>query len=473
MSKTTIIYGSPGTGKTTRLIHIIRDFLEDGGDVQKLGFFSFSRKAAGEAMERASKSFDLDRDEMPYIRTLHSLAFYLLRLNRHNLIRGNHYKEIASAYGYHVAYVDGVLSDDCELARLITAAQRINQEVSTHYTVRRSEALQFADRYTEYKTRHGLVDFDDVINLLLENMSLLPELDLLIIDEAQDLAPSHWRIADALIKKAKNVYIAGDDDQCIYGFSGASSELFNSAKVRHNAAVEVLETSHRLPEKIWDLANKIIKKVVDRQEKTWNPRDAEGFAAKVADIRLIDLEQDKDILILGRTKKVVAEAEKHAQQKGLIYEGLAGKSGISDDVVYAIIAHIKWQQGHFTTKKEHSAHKKHLPELEQKKSVKELIKKPWQTYFLLPRNDLEEYYTKLIRRYEAGTVNQNKIKFSTIHAAKGGEAQHVILLLEMGKISFDRYARGDDNERRVFYVGATRAKNKLTLVNAMATCFAG
>ena len=46
------ILGPPGTGKTTRLLNYAKTFLKLGTPIDKIGYFAFTKKAAGEAKER-------------------------------------------------------------------------------------------------------------------------------------------------------------------------------------------------------------------------------------------------------------------------------------------------------------------------------------------------------------------------------------------------------------------------------------
>ena len=55
----TIILGPPGTGKTTTLLNLVEEFLRSGTDIQKIGYFSFTRRAAYEAITRAEEKLSL------------------------------------------------------------------------------------------------------------------------------------------------------------------------------------------------------------------------------------------------------------------------------------------------------------------------------------------------------------------------------------------------------------------------------
>ena len=57
-----------------------------------------------------------------------------------------------------------------------------------------------------------------------------------------------------------------------------------------------------------------------------------------------------------------------------------------------------------------------------------------------------------------------KIHLSTIHGAKGGEADNVMLLTDLSRKANEAMEKNSDDECRVFYVGATRARNQLHIV---------
>ena len=57
-----------------------------------------------------------------------------------------------------------------------------------------------------------------------------------------------------------------------------------------------------------------------------------------------------------------------------------------------------------------------------------------------------------------------RIELSTIHAAKGGESQNVVLLTDLTKTTMETYERNADDENRLFYVGATRTKENLHII---------
>ena len=57
MTPWNIVLGPPGTGKTTTVLNLVEEFLRAGTDIKKIGYFSFTRRAAYEAISRAEEKF--------------------------------------------------------------------------------------------------------------------------------------------------------------------------------------------------------------------------------------------------------------------------------------------------------------------------------------------------------------------------------------------------------------------------------
>ena len=90
-----------------------------------------------------------------------------------------------------------------------------------------------------------------------------PEIEVLIVDEAQDLSLVQWNVITNLISKCKRAYIAGDDDQAIFKWAGADVNTFQS----YPGDSIILNKSYRIPQSHHFVASKIVRNIKDRVEK--------------------------------------------------------------------------------------------------------------------------------------------------------------------------------------------------------------
>ena len=96
----TIILGPPGTGKTTTLLNLVDEFIQQGIRPRQIGYFSFTRKAANEAATRAAEKFNLDAEtDLENFRTLHSYAFQQLAMSKEKMMKKEDYKEFGQKCG--------------------------------------------------------------------------------------------------------------------------------------------------------------------------------------------------------------------------------------------------------------------------------------------------------------------------------------------------------------------------------------
>ena len=283
MSSVNKIFGPPGAGKTTYLLNVVDAELENHVPSIKIGYFSFTRKAANEARDRAIKKFPSlnAKTDFPYFRTLHSLAFHSLAVRSDDMMQAEHFKEFAAQAGIELnlsrdeeldfVKTDNPILNEINIARIkgLDLRQHYNHsglDIEWHH-------FEFVERsYRHYKNKRGLLDFTDLLELIVAEPDRLPELEVLIVDEAQDLSRLQWRMVEELSKKAKRTFIAGDDDQAVFTWAGADVNSFLS----FNGKITVLDQSYRVPATVHRLADSIVQRIRQRQEKEWKPRDFDG-----------------------------------------------------------------------------------------------------------------------------------------------------------------------------------------------------
>ena len=483
------IFGPPGSGKTTYLLNLVEQELEAGVPSRSIGYFAFTRKAANEARDRAIAKFnELNAEtDFPYFRTLHSLAYRCLRVSHSEIMKPEHYREFAREAGLDMSVSTGeeefIVQTDNPILNEINLARIRGVDLKTHYNRSRISIEWFHFEYVErayrhYKYSNNLLDFTDLLEYIVEEPEYLPKLEVLIVDEAQDLSRLQWELVIQLAERANRTYVAGDDDQAVYNWAGADVKTFLSL----DGEIKVLQQSYRVPAKIHTLANRVVRRIRSRQEKEWLPREEEGQIYYYEDFEQVNVTQG-DWLLLASTNYMLNDMHVWLKSQGLMFER-HGQRSISENILTAVLG---WeslrkgktmpmpvvktiyrflgaefvQRGYKTLRDIDPDGEYTLAQLQESFGL--LTDDVWHKVLTKIAESQRQYIISILRR-GAKLNDKAPIKLSTIHGAKGGEADHVLLLTDLSPKFAEEYAHNADDVNRLLYVGLTRAKKTLHII---------
>jgi len=485
----TIVLGPPGTGKTTTLLNEVDNYLKKT-DPDRVGYFAFTQKAAYHARDEAIKKFNLTEDDLPYFRTLHSLAFRKLGLKKDQVMQSSHYKDLGKKIGFPVTYAEhqpdhgGFFTSDSEFLQIINLAKVRNITLEQQYNRREhtqdlelNKLYNIAEALRIYKKEYNLIDFNDMILDFIKS-DLSPKFDVVFIDEAQDLSLMQWDMTKSIWNKSEDTFVAGDDDQAIFKWAGADVDSFIA--LQDQMINLPLIQSHRVPIKVHTLAMGIINRIKHRINKTWQPRTNQGSLQRHFDIESVNMSSG-EWLVLARTKHMLREIEDVLHRKGLYYE-TRHKRSHEKDIQEAATDWEHLRQGQLLAYKQiEKIYNYMTPEHVNKPKLKGMTKGSFYGMNQLTKDfglkTKEVWYEALddvgskrinyLRKMRKNGEQLNKkprIELSTIHAAKGGECQNVVLLTDLTKTTLETYHKNPDDENRLFYVGATRTKENLHII---------
>ena len=466
------VVGPPGTGKTRRLLNEVHKYVQKGTSHDRIGYFAFTRKAAGEARDRfLAKNLDLTKKDIKYFQTLHSLAFNNLGLKEENVMQEGNYLAIGETSGIQIKYAsyetnnfNGIFSSNSEylslinLARVrqITAEQQFNRNEHLSW-ISKNKLIGIEKEINNYKNAHNLIDFTDMIQQFLDK-GTVPQFKVIFVDEAQDLSLIHWAMIDKIEKETEcDVWIAGDDDQAIFGWAGADVDSF----INWQAREILLDKSERVPQLIQRKALDVISRIyLNRLPKDYLPKNELGVIEERFNINGIDMTTG-DWLILARTNSLLKTIPAYLKRKGFFFQTHQGNS--MGKTLYEDI--LNWKK---IQKGESIPEVHHQRILENIKSKTINFQGDWYEEFNNVSMSKRDYMRAMLDNGE-DLLMEPRIKVSTIHGAKGGEAHNVILYLNQTANTIKGTKKSQekqDEEFRVWYVGITRTIENLFLIKS-------
>lgn len=456
-NRTTILIGPPGTGKTTKLLNILEAELKVTAPDQ-IAFCSFTKKSINEAQDRAIQKFNLFPVDFPYFRTLHSLAYRATKPNF--LLNKQHYKELGELLGLffsgyqNMEEIPGMRDSGDRLLFLIDFARNTRQSLENVWHKYSNETNWYTLKHVQttfqkYKEVKGLTDFTGLLEKFIKEDRFLP-VKVAFIDEAQDLSLLQWKVIKIAFRNAKKIYIAGDDDQAIYRWAGASVSEFLNLKGKFI----FLKQSFRLPKSVFHFSQKISVKIRNRYSKTFLPKERKGSVSIHNYIDDIEINRSSTWLLLARNHYLLKKYEDMLKYRGVPYFTHKGDS-IDPEHAEMIYAWEFMQKGKFVNTEKRNRLLKYCKNLTDKK--------PWYETFIYLPFPVKEYYKSVLRN-GYNLREKPKIHVGTIHSVKGGEADNVVIMTDMSAKTYNSYLEEADDEHRVFYVGATRAKENLHII---------
>ena len=492
LTKVNKIAGPPGTGKTTELLNIVEKLLSNGTRPEEIVYTTFTRAGSYEARDRAIQRFGYTEDEFPYFRTLHSLCYRLLGggpvMQQRDWFGFG--KQIGQAFSFGrfndtdftYATKGDHLLNMWGLHRAKDIPMRdVHAVYPENHVCSYAELEHFVESCRIYKEFLGKMDYTDILERFIEEKPEIPDAKYLIVDEAQDLSILQSKvIAHIQLTATSGVWIAGDDDQCVHEWNGADANWF----IDLPADLTVLNKSYRIPASVHTLATGITDKITNRLDKIYEPRDEVGITEFLF---YEDLKMDKgQWLILCRNKVFFDWFEEYCVRNGWAFHSTSEKDKAFID---AAKAHRRLCDGQIITIQE----ARHFYEYMSRKWVKHGGKKA----ILDAEDDLMLDAKTLVKNYglkdllspllmlDRGSAKQlsylqslltenqllepPRIEICTIHGSKGRECDNVAICPDMSHKTWVSYQDNPDAEHRVFYVGATRAKNRLVILSPLTT----
>lgn len=527
--------GSPGGGKSYTLEQRLRDAKDDGlglTDFWWLNFTTSGRKDVEPVLEDLWPDPGPDIDASDRAKTVHGLALSLAirdglidpeEVGNAVIQQGSYGEDDVNPFADFCERHAVPYNPDADNARKLLAGHGNKPEtgnklfaINDYLRQKKLGVERWRDApvdirtpgtavkrllkaWDRYKREHEprLYEHGDYVNEVIEH-GLTPDVDLLLIDEFQDLAPleyklyKQWRDSGQI----ERIYISGDPNQSIYSFRGGTPLYFEETDVD---GTKTLKQSYRCPSNIANVGYEILSCHPETDPRGFDGKNDGGTvrrsviddATALRDVVVSDATEygtDPSVLLLTRTNYQLRRISKALRDLGVPFKTLGSQSGVWGTDLERAYAFLR-SLGTVETfpKPVVDDVLKRLPDGKDRLDTLTATKSEYRGSGVEDALDDFETVLDVVDRLDFGDrvtdwkrsvlrnaldapndITPGAVKVGTIHTSKGLEAPSVYLFVNSSKRTERQYRRNDDyaaEEHRIYYVGATRASDKLTLVD--------
>lgn len=385
-------------------------------------------------------------------------------------------------------------------------------------SVRGYPVREFSEKWTTWKELNGFSDYDDWIErAYLEDTEPPGRPAVIYVDEAQDHSPMELRLLALWGKKAGGLVCLGDPDQAIMSFRGADPTIFLAVPEDHK---RTLEQSYRVPAAVHRYAQAWIRKIKEREDLIYHPREEEGAVEEIpltfrrtdekalVKRALVHREAGESCLFLAPCSGDLLPLLRELRAQGVPFHnpyattrgdwnpmrglGRALAFLATDTEIFGQHAHVwtwrevwRWAQGvsarHLVdgtkTELESFAKDSRMRDLPIADSIDDAVdslsrmfepeRSDWygrldvlRSLYLGKQQGKLDYPTRMVGAFgKEALTREPSVAVGTIHSVKGGESDHVYVCPDLGGF----FESDREDLVRLFYVAFTRAKKALYL----------
>jgi|GEM_PF-3638887 len=493
------VTGPPGTGKTTEIMRLIDAALEKYSP-DRIGAISFTKAAVQTVSNRIREKSGKVPDN---VRTVHSHAFRMMGLKTDQICdAGNNnaqFRGFCEKYPQWAMSLKRVAGDDDTFTYNPSAAdndktfsemQILRQQMIPVENWQRQHQAIYRD-WINYLNENDFIDFTGILEKCYR-MRLAPDTDVLLIDEAQDLTALQYCLTRMWADRNQTTVYVGDGDQSIFKFAGVNPEVFRNIDAGWN---KLLNQSYRVPPRVLEYAQSIIRNIKNREDVSYKPFTDEGEGAVLSCMEP-DLSLPGTHMILCRCNYQVRKwitwlkdnhtiwhnpyrtedlywnptLTKSWQAYGIYHELIHGRS-VSGEALQKMVKKMRVKD---TMKKGVKAQIEDWQEqeLSRQYSMLDLVPLGFEFAFIqgdIPFRDWVDQKSQIADSLQdLYTTKTPTCVVGTVHSVKGGESDHVWLDTEttptICRDVMNYVGSAYEDESRLAYVAATRARKTLGIM---------